>query len=232
MTTKIYRKTFEDWLNDAAFAKVYQSVIRKLALRDRTRHEILVYLHEHSELSNPQIDLIIQHLSDKGYLDDRRYTESEVRRQKEALWGHHKRAQALSTKGIKPELLLTYNGQPDSDEEMQLAKNLAQKRLVGIRGKSVRSTRQKLHQVLISAGFDFAVVGPVLDSLTFEAAKSNEGELCQTAALKAFRKYSAKHHGWALRDRCFRALAQQGYPADTIRAVLDEMEFNDATSEH
>ena len=232
MTTKTNRKTFEEWLEDAAFAKIYQAVIRKIALRDRTRHEILVYLHEHSELTNPQIDLIVKHLTDKGYLDDRRYTESEVRRQKEAFWGHHKRAQALSTKGIKPEMIAAHNGRPDSDEELQLAKTLAQKRLVGIRGKSVRSTRQKLQQLLISAGFDFAVVGPAIETLAFESAKANEGELCHVAALKAYRKYSSKHHGWALRDRCFRALAQQGYPADTIRSVLDEMEFNDASSEH
>lgn len=232
MTTKTTRKTFEDWLEDPVFAKIYQAVIRKIALRDRTRHEILVYLHDHPELTNPQIDLIVKHLTDKGYLDDRRYTESEVRRQKEIFWGYHKRSSALSQKGIKPEMIAAHNGQPDSDEEAQLAQAFAKKRLSGIRGKSVRLAQQKLQQLLASAGFDFAVIPQAVESLTFEAVKANEGELCQAAAHKARRKYASKHHGWALRDRCFRALAQQGFPADLIRSVLDEMEFNDATSEH
>ena len=232
MTIKKPTKTFEEWLEDPAFAKVYQSVIRKLALRDRTRHEILVHLHERSELTNPQIDLVIKHLSDKGYLDDRRYTESEVRRQKEAFWGLHKRANALAQKGINVDLIRAYNGEADSVEEANLAKTLAQKRFASIRGKSVRSTRQKLQQLLISAGFDVAVIPQAIDALTFEAVKADEGDLCRKAATKAYQKYASKHSGWALRDRCFRALAQQGYPADTIRSVLDEMEFNHAASEH
>jgi SOS response regulatory protein OraA/RecX len=219
-------------LEDPAFAKVYQSVIRKIALRDRTRHEILVYLHDRDDLSNSQIDLIVKHLTDKGYLDDRRYTDSEVRRQKEALWGFHKRANALSQKGIKPELIASHNGEPDSQDEQRLANQLAQKRISSIRGKAVRSTQQKLEQLLISAGFDFAVIPSALASVTFESVKADEGTLCRAAAQKARRKYESKHHGWALRDRCFRALALQGYPADLIRSVLDEMEFNDAASEH
>jgi SOS response regulatory protein OraA/RecX len=232
MTTKTARKTFEDWLEDPTFAKIYQSVIRKIALRDRTWHEILVYLHDRDNLSNPQIDLIVKHLTDKGYLDDRRYTVSEIRRQKEALWGYHKRANALSQKGIKPELIASSNGEHDSVDEQNLAKKLAQKRIGSIRGKSVRSSQQKLQQLLISAGFDFAVIPQALASVSFETVKADEGALCRAAALKARRKYESKHHGWALRDRCFRALALQGYPAESIRSVLDEMEFSDATSEH
>ena len=232
MTTKPTRKTFDDALDDPAFAKVYQSVIRKIALRDRTRHEILVYLHEHSELTNPQIDLILNHLIEKGYVDDRRFTESEIRRQQEALWGYHKRLSALSQKGIKPEMIASLNGQPDSEDEAQRAQSFAKRRLSTIRGKSVRSTQQKLQQLLASAGFDFAVIPQAIESVAFTAIKADELTRCQTAAQKAFRKYASKHHGWALRDRCFRALAQQGYPADTIRSVLEEMEFNDASSEH
>jgi regulatory protein len=232
MTTKKTTKSFEEWLEDATFAKVYQAVIRKLALRDRTRHEILVYLHDRHELSNPQIDLIVNHLTEKTYLDDRRFTDSEVRRQKEMHWGYHKRAVALRQKGIQPDLIAHYNGQPDSDDEAQLATSLAQKRISGLHGKSVRSTQQKLQHLLGSAGFDFAVIPQALQALTFDGVKADEGALCKTAALKAQRKYETKHHGWALRDRCFRTLAQQGYPADTIRSVLDEMEFNDAASEH
>jgi regulatory protein len=232
MTTKPTRKTFEDWLEDPVFAKVYQAVIRKIALRDRTRHEILVYLHDRDELTNPQIDLIVKHLTDKGYLDDRRYTESEVRRQKEALWGYHKRLSALSQKGIKPELIASLNGEPDSADEQNLSKTLAHKRLSSIRGKSVRFTQQKLQQLLISAGFDFAVIPQALAAMTFDSVKADEGALCRAAAQKVRRKYQSKHHGWALRDRCFRALALQGYPADTIRSVLDEMELCDAASEH
>lgn len=232
MTTKTTRKTFEEWLDDPAFAKIYQAVIRKIALRDRTRHEILVYLHEHSELTNPQIDLIIKHLTDKGYLDDRRFTESEIHRQQEALWGYHKRLNALSQKGIKAEMIIALNGQPDSDEEALRAQTLAKRRLGTLRGKSVRSAQQKLQQLLASAGYDFAVIPQAIESLSFTAVKADETSLCQAAAQKAFRKYTSKHRGWALRDRCFRALAQQGYPADTIRSVLEEMEFNDASSEH
>lgn len=232
MTTKTSRKSFEEWLEDPAFSKVYQAVIRKIALRDRTRHEILVYLHERSELTNPQIDLILKHLSDKGYVDDRRFTEGEIRRQREALWGYHKRQSALSQKGIKPEMLAELNGQPDSEDEAQLAQSFAQKRLSSIRDKSVRMTRQKLQQLLASAGFDFTVIPQAVDAVTLDAVKADEGALCAAAALKARRKYESKHHGWALRDRCFRALAQQGFPADTIRSVLEEMEFSDAASEH
>lgn len=232
MTTKPIRKTFEDWIEDPVFAKAYQAVIRKIALRDRTRHEILVYLHDRDELTNPQIDVIIKHLTEKGYLDDRRYTESEVRRQKEALWGYHKRLSTLSQKGITPELIAPFNGEPDSADEQNLSKTLALKRLSSIRGKSVRSTQQKLQHLLISAGFDFAVIPQALAAVALDSIKADEGALCRAAAQKARRKYESKHHGWALRDRCFRALALQGYPADTIRSVLDEMEFSDAASEH
>ena len=129
-------------------------------------------------------------------------------------------------------MITAYNGLPDSDEEAQLAQTFAKKRLRSIRGKSVRLTQQKLQQLLASAGFDFAVIPQAVESVTLTEVKADEGALCQTAAQKAFQKYAPKHHGWALRDRCFRALAQQGFPADTIRSVLEEMEFNHASSEH
>ena len=53
----------------------------------------------------------------------------------------------------------------------------------------------------------------------------SEDDNLRRYALKAYHRYEKKYSGAELRNRVFRACANQGYPYELITAMLDEMEF-------
>jgi SOS response regulatory protein OraA/RecX len=143
------------------------------------------------------------------------------------LQGKQKIIQTLRKKGISQEIIERVIQTDSLENEVENALALAEKVKPNIKDKSVRLTKQKLTQKLMTQGFDFNVIELVMRSLNFTDDEKGELDVLRKAALKAKRKYSSKFRGTGLRNTVFSYLDHQGFNLDDIYIILNEMEWDD-----
>ena len=204
--------------------KAYESCIRRIAVKDRTRREMHDWLQEHTELTEDSIEEIIGRLEIKGYIDDQRYAESAVGSMKAALFGEERIAADLRRKGLPEETINAAIAKYPHDE-IRDAKEFAVRVQNSVRNESVRMKKKKLENKLIQKGYSADTARNAVASLDYAADELTETENLRNCANKAMKRYMHKHSGRDLRNAVYRYCMSQGYPSEEIYAVLDEMEW-------
>ncbi|MEI7668176.1 MAG: RecX family transcriptional regulator, partial [Erysipelotrichaceae bacterium] len=225
--TMVDEKTMQELMEDEKIVKIYQTCIRKLAFKDRTRKEMYDYLTQKTDLNIKTINIMIEHLEARHYIDDLSYTNSAVTTLQSLLQGRHKITKSLRQKGIPQEMIDEVLRKDDQEEEINNALRYAEKIKATIKDTSVIAKHSQLSLKLFQQGYDRAVIDTVLASVSFTEDERNEVENCRKAALKAYKKYSLKYQKTALRNHVFSYLSTQGYPMETIYIALNEMEWKD-----
>ena len=224
---ELSRETIEELLEHEQAVKAYQSCIRKISTKDRSRKEMYDYLIENTTLDIGQINLIIEHLETRKYIDDEAFAKDTVTSLQALLQGKQKIIQTLRKKGISQEIIDRVIQTDMIESEVENALTLAEKVKPNIKDKSVRLKKQKLTQKLMTQGFDFNVIELVMRSLNFTEDEKGELDVLRKAALKAKRKYASKFNGTGLRNAVFSYLDHQGFNLDDIYIILNEMEWDD-----
>ncbi len=221
----VTKETIEELMKNEQFTKAYQKCIRKLASKDRSVKEMYDFLSEKTSLSIGQINKLIDYLENKGYLNDEEFAQSMVHSYRSLLQGRHKVIRNLRKKGISEKLIDRVLSDEILEDEVEHAIAWANKVKPSLKDKSLRELKQSLNQRMISQGFDFDVIEQVMGSLSFSEEEQAELDNLRKAAIKARKRYSAKHSGTALRNAIFTYLDHKGYALDDIYIVLNEMEF-------
>ena len=139
------------------FGKLYQRTLEWVLARPRSVRETYDYLRR-KKFQKPEygiidtdIDLVITRLSDKGYLNDQKFTEYYVEnRQQNKGISIKKLRLELIKKGIKSELIEQTLMQASRDDEKEIQKVIAKKR----RLKTYQNDA-KLIQYLVRQGFSY-----------------------------------------------------------------------------
>ncbi len=216
----------EEIMNQQEKVKAYQSALRKLAVKDRTRKEMLDWLSQKTELDAESIDEIIERLEEKGYIDDVKYAQSAVLSMKAALMGERRIFNDLKNKGISAEILEEVLHQMHEDEnEVANALRYAQKIQRQLKDKSLRKMKLIISQKLYSQGFTQEIAERAMHLLNFEDESAEQRDALRSIASKAKQRYEKKHSGVELRNRVFRYCSSQGFEIDDIYLVLSEMEW-------
>ena len=224
---ELSQETIEKLLEHEQAVKAYQSCIRKISVKDRSRKEIYDFLIENTTLEIRQINLLIEHLESRKYIDDEAYAKDMVSSLHALLQGKQKIIQTLRKKGISQEIIDRVIQTDTLENEVENALALAEKVKPNIKDKSVRLKKQKLTQKLMTQGFDFNVIELVMRSLNFTDDEKGELDVLRKAALKAKRKYASRFNGTGLRNAVFGYLDHQGFNLDDIYIILNEMEWDD-----
>ena len=224
---ELSQETIEELLQHEQVVKAYQSCIRKISRKDRSRKEMYDFLIENTTLEIGQINLLIEHLESRKYIDDETYAKDMVSSLQALLQGKQKIIQTLRKKGISQEIIERVIKLDSLENEVEHALALAEKVKPNIKDKSVRLKKQKLTQKLVIQGFDFNVIELVMRSLSFSEDEKGELDVLRKAALKAKRKYGSKFSGTSLRNAVFNYLDHQGFAFDDIYIILNEMEWDD-----
>ena len=206
--------------------KVYQSALRKLAVKDRTRKEMHDWLSQKAELDSDSVEDIMKRLEEKGYIDDRKYAQSAIVSMKAALIGERRIFHDLKAKGISSELLEEILKEMHEDEhELANAMRYALKIQNQLKDKSLRKVKLLISQKLYSQGFAQDIAEMVMNSLSFDDEISEQRSVLRNLASKAKKRYEKKYHGVELRNRVFRYCSSQGFEIEDIYLVLSEMEW-------
>jgi len=220
-------KIVQELMMDEKVVKAYQSCIRKLTLKDRTRREMYDYLTQETELPIKQVNELIEMLEKRGYVDDVRYVNSAVMNLRSLLQGRNKIVRSLLQKGIPFEMIDKAMRDDGDEHEINIALRWAEKIQPTIKDKSLKFKRQQMAQRLLAQGFEKDIVDVVMESLSFVDDEKQELERLRKAASKARRRYENKLEGSRLRNSVYRYLSTQGYQSEDIYLVLNEMEWKD-----
>lgn len=205
-------------------AIAYQKCIRRLAVKDRTCKEIYDWLTKETDCEINVINDIVARLEEKGLLNDERLCLHQIDIMKASGYGHDKIVRDLKKRGI-PYEMIEKNLENTEDDERELAEKYARRLQLTHHGDSLRKTKEYIVNRVIQQGFSSKLAHDVVDDLDFSANVISEDDNLRRYALKAYHRYEKKYSGAELRNRVFRACANQGYPYELITAMLDEMEF-------
>lgn len=204
----------------------YQSCIRRITVKDRTRKEMYDWLCKETKCDIRTINDIIDRLESKGYIDDERYCEEAVTSMLASFLGRERIEKDLVRKGLPLEMIQkAMDEHPDSEEED--AFDYAEKMLNGLKNDSVRRQKYAIRNKLLQRGYGGEIADKVLAKLDFSRSESRETENLKRCAAKAKHRYEKQYSGSACRNRVYRYCAGQGYNSEDIYAVMDEMEWND-----
>jgi len=223
----ISEETLQELMLDEKVVKAYQACIRKLTLRDRTRKEMYDYLTQETELPIKQVNDLIEVMEQRGYIDDLRYVNSAVMNLRTLLQGRKKIVRSLMQKGIPYEMIEKALTEDITDDEVNLAQRWAEKTLPSIKDKSLRLKKQLMRQKLHAQGFESSISDLVMQRLNFADDERQELDRLRKTAAKARKRYETKSTGSKLRNQIYRYLGSQGYQAEDIYLVLNEMEWKD-----
>lgn len=222
----VSEKTWDEYLDEERVAKAYQAAIRKLAVKDRTKKEMFDFLNENTDCTLVQIDAVLNHLNERGYIDDIRYTHSMILNLRALLMGKSRIIKTLKDKGIDEQLILDAFTSESEDTELNLAIRWAEKVQPTIGGRSLMAKKQKIRQKLLLQGFDTSTADQAMTFLSFEDELAQEKKTLFQAALKAANRLRKKFtNPKELRLAIKKALASQGFKFSDINEVVEEMEL-------
>jgi len=127
--------------------------------------KIKSYYKDGTEVSEEEINALLDSLRKDNFLDDRRYTRAFVRDKAVFnAWGPSKLSQALRLKGIDASLI----NEALNDEELQNSALAKLEKQLQVKNKSLRDDPQakiKLIRFALSKGFDYSAISELVDKV-------------------------------------------------------------------
>lgn len=214
-------------LEQESLVKAYESCIKKLMIKDRTRKEMYDFLTTTTDLYIGDVNELINHLEMKGYINDEKYARAQASSMQAALVGNVGIYKKLKKKGIAVETIdMVLSEQFEESTELENAIKYANKVQRQVKDKSVKQTKAYISNKLFTQGFNQDIINKAIAELDFIDIERNELDVLREIAKKAKKRYERKHLSTELRNRVFRYCASQGFDIDDIYFVLSEMEWD------
>ncbi|MBN2550584.1 MAG: RecX family transcriptional regulator [Anaerolineales bacterium] len=157
----------------------YQRALNYINYQPRTQAEIRRNLQEH-QVSQENIENVIQRLSQAGLIDDARYAQAWVENRSEMRpRGRRLLAYEMHRRGIPQELV---EQALETVDDEQLAYQAAQKQARKLRELEWKAFREKLYRFLASRGFGYEQASTAISrvwSETHTTDKTSDEGACQ-----------------------------------------------------
>ncbi len=140
--------------------------LEMITRRRRSEHEVRARFSQRG-IPSQTGEEIISALREMGYLDDRAFAEAWVReRRANKPMGRYRLARELSEKGVERSLIDEVLGREQgSEDELEVALDLARARLVRIREYPPEVIQRRLGQFLLRRGFSQEIATRVVRQL-------------------------------------------------------------------
>lgn len=218
------KKQVETLLDRQNGTLAYQSCIKKLTYKDRSRKEIYDWLTQNTECDIYTINRIVEKLESKGYIDDVRFTEEQVASLRSSLNGSNKIIKTLTKKGIPYELIEEKLAESKDSEESN-AFLYGEKLLASCKNDSIKKSKTYVYTHLINKGYSSSIAKHVSEHLDYTKIEDRELDNLEKCIYKAKKRYSRKYNGTELKNHVFRYCMAQGYSTEDIYVEIDRMEW-------
>lgn len=213
--------TYEDEI-----AKAFNKALSYLSFQMRSEYEVKKKLLD-AGFGESVIFEAIRKLEKLGFLNDETYSKALLEtKKKTAKKGPKAIKQDLIKKGIDKEIQNKVLDTFTYEEQLEVAKELAEKTIRSNNKKTPSQVKQKIQEILIRKGYSFVVINEVLDQIKLEREDDEWQQMIQLQGEKIWKKYVMKFHGAELRMKVKQALYQKGFPIELINQFIEEKEKN------
>lgn len=202
----------------------YKYALKKLSNKDYSSKKLKEVIFNKFEISNDEVDSIINKLINNNFLNDENYTISRISILKESLLSKRAILNKLLKEGISKELFEKYYFE-DKDEELIKLKKKALKYQNSIKNKSIYAKKQMILTKLVNDGFSIDDSKKIVNELDFAKETLIEGDLLKNEAVKAYNKYSKKYSNTDLRNHIYHYLISKGFNENSVYTIINEMEY-------
>ena len=223
--TMLDRYTVADFQHKEIRLEAYRAAIRKLRIKDYTRKEMMLYFNRLPGLGKEDVEILLNELEEKGYINDQRYVLDRLDSMQFSLTGKGKIRRTLLNKGIDPEIIDQALNNFDDVQEADKARKMAEKLMNSVKDKSAAMKKQTIIQKLIRQGFDGDLARSSAEELDFSGVDDSEA-LTKTIQ-KALRNYARRYQGVQLRNKVIAYCLQKGFRHEDVIAKIEEMEWQD-----
>ena len=159
---EISEEKVDELIKEDEFIKFYDRALNFLSYRPRSEKELQDWFKK-KKIGNKTQKLIEKKLRRFNYLDDREFTRWWIeQRMTFRPFGKRRLALELRQKGINQEMIEEELGKLEDDKLIELAEELAKKRMKTLKNLPYFETREKLLAFLSRRGFRWEIIKTVV----------------------------------------------------------------------
>lgn len=219
----------EDWsISDMVYEdeieKAFNRALHFLGFRMRSEHEVKQKLLD-AGYGEAVIQEAIVKLRRLGFLNDETFSKALLETQKKTS-GQGPRAiqQKLQQKGINKDLQAKILNDYSEDEQLEVAKKMAEKEARKNRKESPQQKEMRIQNALLRKGYSYEIIKEALSFIEFDIDEDEWEAVSRMIGEKAWRRYSSKYSGFELHNRVKQSMYQKGIPFDKIDAFIEMKE--------
>ena len=218
------RNNINDLEDEQQIHNAYQKCLSRIGVRDYTSFEMAEYLRTKSDLSQENIDLVIERLVKRHFIDDERYFRDKIDYHRDQKRGNAKILEDLRKRGFETDKILDYLESEDHDDYLERAKDRADKFLTTLRDGSARQRELKLKQHLMRQGFDTETINELVRDHNDAYNEDDELNSLREIMKKSRLRYEKRYDEREVKNRVVKHALSRGYNYDMIVEVLEEYE--------
>lgn len=224
--------TLEDWsvgemLYEDQISKAFNRALHYLGFQMRSEFEVKQKLLE-AEYGEAVILEAIVKLRNLGFLNDETFSNALLETQKRnSSRGPRAIQQELQRKGIDKELQGKVLDSYSEEEQVEVARKLAEKETSRSRTQSPRQVETRIQNSLLRRGYSYDIIKQALADIDFDIDEDEWGKVTESIGEKAWRQYKSKFSGKDLNNRVKQSMYQKGIPFDRIDQFIEQKENED-----
>lgn len=216
--------SISDMVYDDEIQKAFNRALHFLGFRMRSEHEVKQKLIDAGYGEAVVLEAIVK-LRRLGFLNDATFSKALLETQKKTSGqGPRVIQQKLQQKGIEKELQDEILGDYSEEEQLQVARKMAEKEARKKRKESPRQKEMRIQNALLRKGYSFDIIKEALSTIEFEIDEDEWDEVSSTIGEKAWRRYSSRFSGFDLHNRVKQSMYQKGIPFDKIDLFIEKKE--------
>ncbi|MED3662817.1 recombination regulator RecX [Ureibacillus sp. FSL K6-8385] len=208
-------------------SKAFNRALNYLSYQMRSEYEIKKKLLDAGFGESVALEAI-QKLKRLGFLNDETYSKALLETKKRtAKKGPMAIKQDLLKKGIDQNILEKTLETYTFEEQLRLARQLAEKTVKMNPKKTPAQIKQKIRDLLLRKGYSFEIANEILDQIDLERDDDEWHDLISVQGEKVWNKYAGKYKDKQLELKVKQALYQKGFPLEIIERFIDEKRENE-----
>ena len=216
--------TIEEMNFEDEVRKAFNKALNYLGFRMRSEGEVRQKLKD-KEFGEAVIDEAVKKLYSHNFLDDRAFSEALMQTQmKTGKKGPRAIQQDMQKKGIDKQMQKDVLDSYSEEEQLEIAKGLAEKIAAKEKMKTPSQIQQKISDTLMRKGYNYSLIKLAIADLDLEKDEDQWTDIVAEQGDKLWRKHSNKLTGYDLKSKVKQGLYQKGFPAEVINDYLEKKE--------
>ncbi len=213
---------YEDQIN-----KAFNRALHYLGFQMRSEFEVKQKLLD-AEYGEAVILEAIIKLRKLGFLNDETFSNNILEAQKiNSSRGPRAIKQELERKGIDKELQEKVLDSYPEEDQVEVARNLAEKETSRSRTQSPRQIETRIQNLLLRRGYSYDIIKQALADVDFDIDEDEWIKVTESIGEKAWRQYKSKFSDRDLHNKVKQSMYQKGIPFERIDQFIEQKENED-----